>query len=339
MSFDAAAFADMISRPGADPRGWISYGVVESNPSASEKSVIFDDDEGNPLDHGALVSVKLQPSGGKVTCRVGGSCAGKGEGEWHPLGPGDEVLVAIPNGSERAGCVIIARLNQKYDVFPRTVAGMDATKNNFAFKRTLVAQVFESGTAISLRVASHGAQLALDPTGNVFLNDGSKSLLAMTPDVVSLQLDKEAAGLHLDVAKQQVKLFAQGTALILDDAASELQTKGTLAISTAGNGALNHATSIESIAGLLVAYGAAYNAAIAAAIALLGGSSPLTGASLSPVFTAAAAPSTIVALLAAAIATAGGAALDPSLAAAIAAALSVPTTPATPNVAAAGLLI
>lgn len=335
---DAANLADLLSRPGIDPRSWISLGLVEPDPSASEHSVVFDDEDGNPLDHGVLVSVKLQPSGTKVTCRVGGSCAGNGEGEWHPLGPGDEVLVAIPSGSERAGCVIIERLNQKYDAFPRTVAGMDVTKNNVAFKRTIAPQVYESGTSLMLRVASHGAQLALDPSGSVFLNDGNKSMLSLTPDVVALQLDAEAAGLHLDVSKKRATIFAQSTALVLDDTDSQFQTGGTLSISTGGNGAMNHATSIESVANVLLAFSEAYNAAIAAALTALG-ASPLTGVAAAAVFTAAAVPATASALLAAAVGAAGPTPLDPVIAAAILAALATPSVPGTPGVAAAGLRI
>lgn len=329
---DAASLADLFSRPGIDPRSWMSYGLVEPDPSASEHSVIFNDDEGNPLDHGVLISVKLQPSGVKVTCRVSGSCAGVGEGEYHPFGPGDEVLVAIPNGNEHSGCVIIGRLNQKYDSFPRTVAGMDATKNNIAFKRTLVAQVYESGTAVSLRVSSHGAQLALDPTGNVVLNDGNKSTLMLTPDVVALQLDAEAAGLHLDVAKKRATLFAQSTALVIDDQDSQLQTSGTFSISTGGNGANNHATTIESVANLE----AAIYTVLAAAFTALG-TSPLTGAAAGTVF--ATLSTATPAALAGAIATAATAPLPQPLAAAILAALATPVAPGTPGLAAAGLLI
>lgn len=115
-----------------DPRQWISMGTIDED-SEDARSIRFNDDDGAPLPTGPLVTVTLQPSGITVTCRVASFIAGVGESAWFPFQQKDEVIVAIPQGSERAGPVILGRLNQALDTFPAVVAGQDTSKNTFDF--------------------------------------------------------------------------------------------------------------------------------------------------------------------------------------------------------------
>jgi hypothetical protein len=332
---DAATIAQLLRSPGAD-RQWVSWGTVEPD-SGNEKSVRFADEDGTPLAFGVTVEVKLHPSGITVPCRVGNQCAGVGEGEYHPFGPGDEVLVVIPNGNERVGCTIVARGNQTYDTFPASVAGMDATKNNFAFKRLKVSYVIESGTAITLSVPATGSKLTIDPQGQVWLNDGSGNAMMMTPDAVTLgQLDTSSgdllAGVQVDVANKTTTLVANTTALVLDDQNSQFQTSGVLTISTAGNGGQNHATSAEA----LVNFVALVFDAFAVALNALG-PSPLTGTTLGTLVQlfGATTPTNLVPVIPLAAATP----LNPLLAAPLMLAMAIPAVPGIPGLGAAGLLI
>jgi len=202
-------------------------------------------------------------------------CAGNGEGEFYPFVSGDEVLVAITEGDERAGCVIIGRLNQSHDVFPTTVAGMDVTQNNFGFRRHIAPFVVEVGQGYTIRQASTGAQLALDQTGQVWLADADGSQLAMTPDVVSLMLSGETAGLQIDVSNQQVNLLAGSTNFQVSESAVVLQTGGTVSLASSGNVANLHLISLEQVVTLFNGFLVGLAAILAEA-----GAVPLTGPTL-----------------------------------------------------------
>lgn len=240
----AAAFAG----PGQDTRQWVSYGLVDPG----DKSVIFTDEDGNVLPTGPLVIVTLQPSGITVPCRVGGSCAGNQEGEWFPFLPGDEVLVAVPEGDERAGCVIISRLNQDIDKFPLIVAGQDVTKNNFGFKRLRTPYVIETASSFMIRSAITGAGLTIDPTGNCYFNSGDGHQIVMHASFMKFA---DASGdnfLQVDPDKSEVLLQAGGTTqLTLDKSASTFFTMGTLDIGTGGTAGAGHAVTAEQVFAIL----------------------------------------------------------------------------------------
>lgn len=176
---DAATLGEGLRRPGMDPRQWGSYGVVE--PDGSTRSVTFDPDMG------PLVTVKLQPSGIPVRCRVASWHAGAGEGSYSPFVPGDEVCVMVMEGDERAGCVIVGRMNQSLDTFPTTIAGNDVTGNTTAFLRMRPPYIVESGTALLFRIEPVGSFLSLAPDGNVTLASGDKSFLHLGADFLGLQ--------------------------------------------------------------------------------------------------------------------------------------------------------
>lgn len=248
---DEGNFRDMGSGP---EKQWISFGIVQPDPSGSDHSVRFNDENGQPLPHGALVDVKLEPSGTIVPCRMIMRTAGAGEGEWDPIGPGDEVAVAIPGGDERAGCVILGRLSNSLDKFPAAVAGQDVTNNSIVMRRYRSPFVLESGTAVQLRNAKTGAQLTMDPAGSVFLGSGDKHVLAMTADVVSLALGSQDASFQLVADKKQATIQALGTSFLFDDVDSVFQTGGTLTFNTAGGGGGGHAVTLEQVVALFANY-------------------------------------------------------------------------------------
>ena len=306
---------------------WTSYGQVLSDANGT-RSVRFNDANGAPLAHGVLIDVKLAPSGSVVPCRLASSCAGNGEGEYHPYVAGDEVLVVIPEGDEKAGCVIIGRLNQSSDVFPTTVAGMDVTTNTFGFKRHAMPFVVETGSSYMIRSAATGASFCLDQTGQVFLSDADGTLLAMTPDVVSLMIAGEKAGLQIDVSNEQTNIIGGATNLQINAKTSQLQTGGTFSVSTMGNIPNDHVATVEGMVMLF----AGFMTTLAEAIAV--DAAPLTGTSLAALL----APPASIAIISGGIAQSVLLPLTPFLPA-ISAALSVKKIPLlTPTPGCAGFL-
>jgi len=251
---DIATIRDLYSGAGMDTRQWMSYGLV-SDATDDEPSVLFDDEEGNPLPHGVLILVKMVPSGIVVPCRVLATAGGSGEGSFSPFGPGDEVLVGIPDGDEKSGCVILGRFNNGKDTFPRTVAGMDVTKNNVSFHRIATPYIMETASSWMVRSAATGASISIDPIGNVLLADGMGSTIAVNQTVISMQEASGGALIQIDPVLKSVTLQSSGgessaTTFQLDDTggASSLMTGGTMNIVTAGGGyAMGHAITTEQV--------------------------------------------------------------------------------------------
>lgn len=101
---DAAKLASLASRPGVDPRVWLSLAVVTE--------VGFDPKEG------LFADLRFVPTGEEETAYIGTNYAGKGFGEHSPLAKDDLVLVAVPGGDPGLGCIIIARWNSAADKPP-----------------------------------------------------------------------------------------------------------------------------------------------------------------------------------------------------------------------------
>jgi len=248
---DIASFRDLFAGPGNDTRSWVEYGQVQPD-SGDSHSVRFNDEDGNPLPQGVMVDVKLQPSGIVLPCRVGGNVAGTGEAEYSPFGPGDEVLVLIPGGDERNGAVIISRLTNTYDTFPRQVAGMDVTQNNFTFKRLQTPYVIETGSSYMIRSALTGAQIAVDATGNLFLSDGEGASLSIAQTAITLQEQTGTTLLQIDPAGLSIALQSNATTLVLDDAnGSTFLSGNSLSIGTLGINPGQHAITLEQVLGLI----------------------------------------------------------------------------------------
>lgn len=97
-SIDLGSLSAAVSRPGIDPRTWVTLAeVIEAG---------FD------AENGFFADVVYIPSDEEQTCLVGAQYAGEHYGLWTPLEPGDIVVVAVPNGDSNAGPVIISRVWQ-----------------------------------------------------------------------------------------------------------------------------------------------------------------------------------------------------------------------------------
>ena len=145
-AFDASEFRKAISGAGTDSRAWISYGIVDA-ASGENKSVTFDDELG------PMITVTLMPSRTTIYCRVGSQNGGDLETQYSPFIEGDEVLVAMPQGQEDAGCVIIQRLNNGVDKWPATIAGHDIKTNEFEVERGVIPKLIERTSGY---VINHG---------------------------------------------------------------------------------------------------------------------------------------------------------------------------------------
>lgn len=330
--FDSALFSQALARPGMDPRQWVSFGLVGAEAPTS-RAVVYEGEDGKPLPTGPLVRVVLQPSGIPVYARVAAPVAGEGEGAWVPFVDGDEVLVALAEGSERAGATIIGRLSNAFDAWPVTVAGMDASKNNLAFTRTRAPYALEAGPSLMLRAAQTGCALTFTPEGEVFLASGDGHFLAMTADVVSLQTAEQAAMVQLDPTGT-AGLYAKAASLLLNEDSSQLQTPGLLSLSTGGNAALHHATTAEAVAGIAFQV-IKYIVGLAAALP-----TPPVGTAGDALVTAfIAAQSLVDDKTADVVSAAAGASLGGKTAAAVASGLGASKSASNPGLGAPGLLV
>lgn len=97
---DVNRLAAAVSRPGIDPRVWVSYAVCTSEPVIETRNGLQD----------VLVDVLLLPSGQPETARIGALYAGNGFGFYAPLHKDDEVLVCAPSGDPDEGLVVTQRL-------------------------------------------------------------------------------------------------------------------------------------------------------------------------------------------------------------------------------------
>lgn len=277
--FDHRTMAEAYSHPGIDPREWIAYGVVEGQTQDdSDPEVTFDEE------YGPLVKVVLQPSKRRALCRVGAFIAGNGEAEYHPFVKGDEVLVAIPEGDERADCVILCRLNNAIDKFPMdSVAGQDATTNTFGFRRARTPTVHEYAGPFTLRSALTGALLAFDNTGALTLRGGDDAsgaapALQLSADVIGFQSSDATMLVQLDMTGEHFIAQVKDAILSISSSTANpeqnmISVPGSFALITGTNAAAEHAASAEAVANMVANMIMALGAAIA-----LANPGPLTGA-------------------------------------------------------------
>jgi hypothetical protein len=107
-SIDVSRLADAVSRPGIDPRVWVSYAIVQSEPvveTAQGQQDVF-------------VDVLLVPTMQPDTARLCADYAGNGFGLYAPLHKDDEVVVIAPSGDPDEGLVIARRCWSPSDLPP-----------------------------------------------------------------------------------------------------------------------------------------------------------------------------------------------------------------------------
>jgi len=154
-SIDTSRLSEAVSRPGIDPRIWISYAVLISEPvivtDANEQDIIAD--------------IMLLPSGTVETARVGAAYAGDGFGLYAPLHIDDEVLVMAPSGDPDQGLVITQRLWSPAAVPPQEV---QAHPQDWTL-------VLEPGINMRLAVKGAGNVYVTADSGKVVLGSESAS--------------------------------------------------------------------------------------------------------------------------------------------------------------------
>lgn len=283
---DQSTAAQAVKQAGIDPRQWISIGLVTAG-SEEDEIVIFDEEEGQPF-----VRVLLEPTKIPVRARVGGQVAGNGEGDWNPFVEGDEVLVAIPEGDERAGCVIIARLPNGIDKFPmESVAGQDPTTNTFAFSRRKTPRVEEMNGPILWRSAKSEGLISLDTAGVFTVRTGDRAVFQMSPDVIGIQGPSDESTppeivMQLNLTDKQFSLTVGDAILNLSasDATPQpvniLSVKDNLTLNAGGNASSEHLMTAEAFWHCLTTAITQIGVAIAAT-----GPTPLTGTSLAALLT------------------------------------------------------
>ncbi len=243
---DIRSIGQAFAFPGSDPRTWLSYGTVDD-----EDPVQFDPDMG------PMVNVILQPTNIQVRCRVGMTVAGNGEGEYTPFVNGDEVLVALPNGSTWAGAAIIGRFNNAVDKFPTGVGGQDASANTFAFKRVRTAYTLEAAGNLLFREATSGGFLSVDKGGVITLRDGQASALQLSPDIFGYQSGDAAYLMQLDLTGRRFTLQVDDSLLVVAGSKaspnqSAMVTPGTFSLSTSAQPATEHVLTTEAFCNLMV---------------------------------------------------------------------------------------
>jgi hypothetical protein len=253
---DEAALTKLVSRPGVDPRIWISFARVDDTTPETGDAVQFDADDGQ-----VYVNITLQPSTAPARARVGGMVAGPGEASYFPFVGGDELLVALPEGDVRAGAVIIARLNNRYDQFPTgSVGGKDPSTNAFGMIRTKSALTIESGASILVRSATAGAFLQLDAAGSITLRDGAKGALQMSADVFGYQDANSDVIFQFALPDLRMNLQVGDASMILSgngsgsNPQSYLGVPSSFTVATAGldmNNAVEHVLTTEAFCNLL----------------------------------------------------------------------------------------
>lgn len=244
---DVRTMAEAFSYAGIDPRVWFSFGTVDD-----EDPVAFDDD------FGPIVGVTLQPSREQCVCRVAGFIAGKGEGQYMPFAAGDEVAVALPGGTSRAGGLIVGRMNNAIDAFPMdSVAGRDPKRNDFAFARHRTPYVHEAAGSYLVREAVSGAFVSLADGGTITLRDGQRAALQLSPDALTYQSGDGAHLLQLDVTAGRLTIKTGDAILTLSSSSASpevnsIAVPGALSLSALGAPAIEHVATVESVVNLIV---------------------------------------------------------------------------------------
>lgn len=99
-TLDLARLARAVSRPGIDPRYWVAYATLLSEPYIETRDGLQD----------IFVDVLIHPNEQIDTARVGAIYAGNGFGFYAPLHEGDEVVVVVPSGDADECMVVIQRM-------------------------------------------------------------------------------------------------------------------------------------------------------------------------------------------------------------------------------------
>ncbi len=173
---DVARLSNAVARPGIDPRIWVSYAYLLSEP-------YIETVEGR---QDIVADVMLVPSMQEETARVGATYAGSGFGFYCPLHAEDEVLVLAPSGDPDAGLVITQRLWSPADPPPQEV--IDNPED--------VTLVVEEGKNLRLHVLGAGNVVLSAEEGKIKLGgeDAEKGVARMDDTTDNGTFSISAAG-------------------------------------------------------------------------------------------------------------------------------------------------
>lgn len=265
--FDQATLKLPFGGPGADTRQWLSYGTVLEEGNG-QKSVTY-------VDGQQYVRVRLHPSELVVNARVLCKVAGAGEGESHPFVEHDEVLVAVPQGNERAGCVVLGKLNNALDAMPGVVAGNDTSNNAFTWTRTRTARAVESFGGDVVRDAKSGTYYGIGPDGGFSISTTDGGFLTVGPDSLGMQ---SVQGDMYCQANLQKGTWLIGTSagavnafFMLGNADQGIYSPGKFYLATGGVVPTQHVALWEGLLAYLETYITTF---VAAAVATAGGTVP-----------------------------------------------------------------
>lgn len=105
-AMDPQKIARAIRGPGIDTRSWVVTGTV----GVSREGEAFDTSDADAVytdRRGAVVDVRLEPSGAIITARWHGVSVGRFGSVVFPLRGGDEVVVVIPDGDPQSDAITI----------------------------------------------------------------------------------------------------------------------------------------------------------------------------------------------------------------------------------------
>lgn len=142
---DVGRLANALSRPGIDPRTWVTLATVTA--------FHLDANDGPYVDVSILTDMMIDNDGNPVphieTARVGSFYAGNGFGFYAPLAVDDEVVVGYPNGDPDHGLVVMARVWSNPDP-PPTLANDHPADLCLQVQKdvTLRIQVFGAGNVV-----------------------------------------------------------------------------------------------------------------------------------------------------------------------------------------------
>lgn len=102
---DFGRIAQAVSRPGIDPRAWVSMARIDDDPDA----IVWDDELGWLVD---VTFVGGSYDGdGPICCRVASKMQGNGVGSYAPPRGGVLCVVVIPDGDPNSDAIIIGQLH------------------------------------------------------------------------------------------------------------------------------------------------------------------------------------------------------------------------------------
>lgn len=152
-SVDVGRLSAAASRPGIDPRVWLTLAVVEE--------IGFDPD------NGVFADIIYQPDGTRETALVGAAYAGNEFGFYCPIEVGDTVLVAVAGGDPGNGPVIVSRMWGGPDKPSSDFQNADESENatQDVVLRVKPGQKFKVRTSGS----SDGVDITVEGDGNVLI--------------------------------------------------------------------------------------------------------------------------------------------------------------------------